>query len=208
MNKLLWLALPALALTACHKAPETAQSGAASDTGAMAADSAESVTPAGGVPTMVPSDAASDAQAADAPANTAATYLAKAGAGDLFEVESSRAVLKTTQDPKIQLFAKTMIADHEESTTMLKGAAKEAKVTVPAPHLMPDQQQSLDAIKTAKGQDADHVYLGAQRDAHAAALNLHKTYAANGDTPQLKTVAGKIVPVVEHHIAMLDKMSG
>ncbi len=207
MNKLYWLALPALVLSACHKAPETAQAAASSDE-AMAADSTNSVAPADGVPTLTSSDAASDVRAADVPGNTAATYLAKAGAADLFEIEASRAVLKTTQDPSVETFAKTMIADHEESTTMLKRAAKAAGIAAPAPHLMPDQQQSLDAIKAAKGKDADHVYQGAQRDAHAAALALHKNYAANGDTPQLKIVAGKIVPVVEHHIAMLDKMSG
>lgn len=213
MKTLLWLALPALTLAACQKAPDAAQGDASTtltaDSSASDSSASDTVTPASGLPSMAPSPTVSDAQAAAGkPGNDPATYLAKAGAGDLFEEESSRAILKTTQDPQIKSFARMMIADHEQSAAILKKAARVADLNVTPPALRPDQQQSLDAIKAAKGKDADHAYLGAQRDAHAAALNLHRTYAANGDTPQLKAAAARIVPVVEQHIAMLDTLGG
>lgn len=195
------LALSTFALSACHKADEDTQAVTTIDS----AD-ASSVTPADGMPTLAGS-AADSAASQTAPGSDAATYLTKAGAGDLFEIESSRAILKTTQNPQIKNFAQMMIKDHEASTTILRKAARSADLNVPKPQLRPDQQQSLDSIKAAKGEAADKIYLGAQRDGHAAALILHKTYAANGSSEPLKTAAGQIAPVVEQHIAALDKLS-
>jgi putative membrane protein len=191
------LALGAMALSGCNKSSDPAQS-------AMS-DSAASAAPADGIPTLAASSGDS-ADANAAPGTDAATYLTKAGAGDLFEIESSRTILKTTQDPKVKSFAQMMVTDHEASTAMLKKAAKSADINVPSPHLTPDQQQTLNSIKAAKGADADKIYVGAQRDGHAAALMLHKTYAANGNVEALKAAATKIAPVVQQHIEMLDKM--
>jgi putative membrane protein len=207
MTRLHWhavsaLALCALNLSACQKSSQDTLSVTSSES-----TDASSVTPGDGTPTLAASSADS-AMADAAPGTDASTYLAKAGAGDLFEIDSSRAVLKTTQDPQVKSFAQMMIKDHEASTAMLKKAARGADINVPAPRLTTDQQQSLDAIKAATGKDADKIYLDAQRQGHAAALALHKSYAANGNSQPLKAAAAQIVPVVEHHAAMLDKMGG
>ena len=52
----------------------------------------------------------------------------------------------------------------------------------------------------------DQKYLEQQRQAHSQALDLMKDYAATGSTPALKSAAGDIVPVVQHHIDMLNGM--
>ena len=142
-----------------------------------------------------------------APAPTdATTYLAKAGAGDKFEIESSRAILDKTQNADIKSFAQMMIDDHGTATAKLKSAAQAAKLTAPPPVLEPKQQQAVDSIKSADGAAADRAYLDAQKTAHQEALALHQGYAAGGDTAQLKTAAGEIAPVVQHHIEMLAKI--
>jgi len=200
MKKLIWLVLPALALSACQKAADEK-----SAAGSNEASDASSVMPEDGMPSMSASAAPSENVDAT-PGKDPGTYLAKAGAGDLFEIESSRAILKTTQDPQVKAFAQMMIRDHEASTTLLKKTAKAADIPVGAPRLQPAQKQSLDAIRAAKGTDADKIYLDAQRDGHAAALMLHKTYAADGNNEGLKAAAAQIAPVVQHHITMLDKI--
>lgn len=137
---------------------------------------------------------------------TASGYLAMAGAGDLFEIESSRAVMAKIDDKAIKDFAQMMIDAHSQSTEKLKAAATKAGLTVAPPTLNPDQQAKLDAIKAATGNAAVTAYIAAQRDAHAAALSLHQGYSQGGDTPALKTAAGEIVTVVQHHIEMLAKL--
>ncbi|MCW2394625.1 MULTISPECIES: DUF4142 domain-containing protein [unclassified Sphingobium] len=140
--------------------------------------------------------------------NDATGYLAKAGAGDLFEIESSRAILAKNPDKPVADFANMMVDAHGQSTAKLKAAAEKAGLTVTPPALDANQQAKLDAIKAAEGTAATTTYLTAQREAHAAALALHQGYAANGDTPALKAAAGEIAPVVQKHIDMLAKMPG
>ncbi len=145
-----------------------------------------------------------DASASAATDDT--TYLAKAGAGDLFEIESSKAVMAKTEDAAVRDFARMMITAHTESTANVKAAATKAGLTVAPPQLDADQRAKVEAIGTASGDAAVRTYLDAQREAHAAALALHQSYAQDGQTAPLKAVAGEIVPVVQSHIDMLAKL--
>jgi putative membrane protein len=144
---------------------------------------------------------------ADAPTD-AADYLAKAGAGDLFEIQSSNAVLAKTGNAAVKMFANMMIDHHTKSTEKLTAAAKADGVPVSPPALDPLQQSMLDEIKAASADKIDAVYKTHQAKAHNAALALHRGYAAQGDKPALKRAAGEIVPVVQKHIEELGKLPG
>ena len=134
----------------------------------------------------------------------AATYLKKAGAGDLYERQSSQAALQQASDPRVKRFAEQMIADHRKSTADLKAAAAAAGVQVPAAALEPAQRAMVDALKPLSGAAFDKLYLDQQKQAHTAALALHRGYAEKGDKPALRETAGKIAPVVARHLEMLN----
>lgn len=193
MQRLIMMTLPALALAACDTArapaPDDAMLGndvvGTMDTDMMANSMA---TAAMDNPTDAPS------------------YLARAGASDLFEIESSRAVLAKAQDADIRKFAQQMIDQHTASTDKIKAAAQEAGMTVPPPTLTPDQQKMLDEIEAASAENVAAVYLADQRAAHDAALALHRTYAERGDAPALKKAASEVASVVAEHIEMLENM--
>jgi len=185
MNRMLWIALPTLALAGCNRAAPPPVENAALD------NSAET----------------NAAASAPVPVTDAATYLTKAGAGDLFEIESSRAIADKTGNAGIKAFAQMMITDHGKSTARLKAAAREAGLTAPTPSLDPAQQQTLDAIRNATGTAADSAYLDAQRTGHSEALALHSGYAVGGDTEPLKKAANEIAPVVQHHIDQLARLT-
>lgn len=136
----------------------------------------------------------------------AAGYIASAGAGDMFEIESSKALLARSTSADAKRFANEMIDAHTKSTAKIKAAAKEAGLTVSTPTLDTMQQQMLDEIKAAPTDRIDAVYFADQSKAHAAALALHEHYAANGDTPALKKAASEIAPVVRQHIAEIEKL--
>ncbi|MBE1529871.1 putative membrane protein [Sphingopyxis sp. OAS728] len=138
----------------------------------------------------------------------AAGYIAKAGAGDLWEIESSKALLAKSARADVKKFAEMMIDHHGKSTAKVKAAAAAASIKVNPPVLDASQQASLNEIKNADATTIDSVYLRHQQTAHDAALALHRAYATNGDTASLKTAAGEIAPVVEQHIAELQNLSG
>ena len=137
-------------------------------------------------------------------AQTPSTYVAKAGAGDLFEKTSSQLVLGSTKDAKVRSFATLMVQDHSKSTAMVKAAAAKSKVKVAPPQMTPDQRAKIAALTKTMGDARDRLYWEQQKAAHAEALALHQGYAASGTSEPLKTAAAKIVPVVKHHIEMLN----
>ena len=149
------------------------------------------------------------AAALAAGAATAATptreYLMKAGASDLFEKKSSTLELQSG-DPKIRDFAKQMIADHTKSTAMVKSAALHSGLHPKPPMLDAKQKSDYAALTAAHGGDRDQLYISQQKAAHQDALALQQDYADSGARPKLKMVASNIVPVVQHHIEMLNGM--
>lgn len=140
-----------------------------------------------------------------AQAMTSAEYVAAAGAGDTYEIQSSQAVLQTTQDPKIRSFAQMMVTDHTRSTAQLKAAALTAKVKA-RPVLTPAQTEMIAQLRAQTGTARDQAYIAQQKQAHQQALTIHSSYAEGGRNIALKTVASRVVPVVQHHIDMLKTM--
>ncbi|MBE1526896.1 putative membrane protein [Sphingopyxis sp. OAS728] len=164
---------------------------------AETADVADATVPEAGSPPAAPPAAA---------VVDAATYIGKAGAGDLWEIESSKALLAKSANADVKRFAEMMIDHHTKSTAKVKAAAAEARLEVPIPKLDAAQQKMLDEIKAADVAGVDAVYLAHQKTAHDAALALHQGYATSGDTGSLKKAASEIVPVVEAHRADLAKL--
>jgi len=133
-------------------------------------------------------------------------FVAKAGASDLYEKQSSQLVLASTRDPGVRRFASEMIRDHTKSTQMVKSAAMRSGLHPKPPMLDGKQRAMLTDLRRARGRDRDHVYLDQQRQAHAEALSLMQDYASTGSAPALRKAAGNIAPVVQHHIDMLSHM--
>lgn len=137
---------------------------------------------------------------------TAPAYVKAAGASDKYELDSSKLVLATTKNEALRTYANMMITDHTKSTADVKAAATGAGMTVAPPMLDATGMRNVAALRVLKGTARDRLYVMQQKTAHQKALALHQGYAANGDTPALKTVAGAIVPVVQHHGEMLASM--
>ncbi|WP_174297830.1 DUF4142 domain-containing protein [Sphingomonas bacterium] len=160
--------------------------------GSAGAQTAPQGAPAGTDPMMMPT--------------TAPDYVKAAGAGDKFEIDSSKLVLQSTKDAQVRSFAHKMIADHTKSTAMVKVAARKDGVAVMPPMLNPMQTQMLDDIRAATGKARDAVYMQDQGTSHDASLQVQQSYASGGDKPALMATAAKIVPVVQSHIDMLNAM--
>jgi putative membrane protein len=137
----------------------------------------------------------------------AAAYVSQAGASDLWEIESSRAVLAKSDRADVKRFAQMMIDHHGQSTQKVKAAAASARVTAAPPSLDANQRRMLDEIKAVDASAIDAVYIKHQRSAHDAALALHSGYAERGDNESLRRAARDIVPVVEAHRAELGRLA-
>jgi putative membrane protein len=137
----------------------------------------------------------------------APAYMAMAGSSDQFEIQSSQLAMQMSQNPGVRNIANMLIADHTRSTQMVVAAAQSARITPPPPALLPQHQALLDQLRASgMGASFDMAFRDIQIQAHQQALTLHQNYAAQGDVPALRTVAGQIVPVVQNHLNMLQML--
>jgi putative membrane protein len=136
----------------------------------------------------------------------AAGYVAKAGASDQYEIQSSQLAQQKASSSAVRRFGQMMIEHHTMTTQQVTDAARRAGMTPPPPMLEPHQQAMLDELRGVSGAAFDTAYVRQQRLAHDEALALHSGYAKNGDTPALRTVARTAVPIVRRHIAQLRSL--
>ena len=136
----------------------------------------------------------------------APTYVMKAGAGDQYEIQSSRLLLASTKNAKLQSFASMMVADHTKSTADVKAAAMRAGLHPAPPKLDATGTKDVAALRATTGTARDRLYVEQQKAAHERALTLHQTSAQTGAAAPLKTIAASIAPVVEMHIGELSSM--
>jgi putative membrane protein len=174
-------ALAAISLAACGQ--KTDANGAATPAEQAATPNAN---PAATVPT-----AADETQAA--------TFVDKAAASDMFEIEAAKLAQTKSSNAEVQAFADMMIKDHTKSTADLKKAIVDSGAAVTPPAALPaDMQSKLDALKASATFDKD--YVSGQVDAHQQALDLLQRYAQDGDTPAIKAYAAATAPVVQTHL--------
>jgi putative membrane protein len=69
--------------------------------------------------------------------------------------------------------------------------------------MLPLHVQMVARLQGRTGADFDREYARQQLVAHQQALALHTNFAARGDTPALRAVAGAAVPVVTQHLNMV-----
>lgn len=141
-----------------------------------------------------------------APTPPAPTFLMFAGAGDLYEIQSSQLVLQTTQNPDIRRFAQMMVEHHTKTTQDAAAAAMRAGMTPPTPMLDAPKMAMLASLQKYDGVERDRLYLAQQMMAHKEALGLMKTYAETGDTPELKAAAQTTIPIVQSHLSMVERL--
>ncbi len=130
----------------------------------------------------------------------AMAYVAKAGAADLFEIQSSQLATSRARRPQVREFAQMLVTDHTRSTQMVADAARSDGLSPRPPMLEPAQRSMLRQLERARDRDFDRLYLNQQIPAHQQGLALHRNYARNGEGRALRRTAGDIVPVVQHHL--------
>ncbi len=124
---------------------------------------------------------------------TASAYVAKAGASDKYEIESSKLVMGSS-NAKLKSFAEMMVTDHTKSTADVVAATKADGMTRGAPKLTAKQAAMIVDLKKVLGAERDSLYTTQQTAAH-------------GDKAHLMATAGKIVPGVQQHLSEVKGMT-
>jgi putative membrane protein len=135
---------------------------------------------------------------AQAPAANDAEFVAKATAGNAFEVEEAKLAVQRATDPRLKSFAQRMITDHADALKKLNDAAGNVNVA-PTTTLDTPHQAMLDNLRTFNGADFDKIYKADQVASHAETVALLSDYDQTGKNSALKSWAKHSLPVVKDH---------
>ncbi|MEO6041965.1 MAG: DUF4142 domain-containing protein [Croceibacterium sp.] len=135
-----------------------------------------------------------------------ARYMGLAAASELFEIEAAQVALTRARRPDVRAFAEMLLRDHTRSAQALASAAQRGGFVAPAGILDAGQRQMLNQLQNAGPETADALYLRQQEAAHGAAYDLHRAYALNGDSTELREFAAMAAPIVREHLAAAQRL--
>lgn len=179
------VASPAMAQTPSSSTPGTSQG-----------------TPATGAQHTAPAAAAS-ANAAGTSKLSASEFVKQAAMSDMFEIQSSQAVMNKTQDQKVRDFAQHMVRDHTAADNKLKAAAKGQNVPT---SLDQEHTDKLKQLQQANGGDVTATYVNMQVAGHRQAVQMFENYAQNGDDAALKQYAQQTLPTLREHLQEITQL--
>ena len=134
-------------------------------------------------------------------------FLAQAESANQFEIQSSQLALQASQNAMVRNFANVLIADHMQLGQAVAAAAAAARLTPPAPTLLPAQQAALDQLRASGiGPSFDMAFQQAQIQAHQQGIQLMQNYSTSGDVASLRSAAANAIPMMQRHLSMAQSL--
>jgi putative membrane protein len=159
---------------------------------------------------------ATSGTAARADAKADASKLARADAGMLgdlaqanrAEVEAGQMALEKSQNADIKKFAQMMVDDHTKALGEVESLAQSKNVKLPDGVGAVHRTKAV-ALKALSGNTFDNQY--AKRAGvgdHESTVKLLKKVQADAKDADVKALATKMLPTVEHHLDMAKALPG
>lgn len=135
---------------------------------------------------------------------TADAFAAEAARSDMYEIQSGQLAQTKAVSPMVKQMGAMLVKDHTMTTQKLMDTLTAVGRPMNAPGLDGRRRDMIQQLEAAQGAEFDRLFHQQQLMAHQEALALHRGYAANGDVPQLRTVAAQAAEVVQGHLQHLQ----
>ncbi len=133
-------------------------------------------------------------------------FVTMAAMSDMTETKASELAQTNGSSQAVKDYGKQMIADHEKTSTELKGIVGPKSVTPPATLDKP-HQDSVDKLSKLSGNDFDKAYVKQMVSDHKSAVSLFEKESKSGKDGELQAFAGKSLPTLQNHLKMAQDMS-
>lgn len=131
---------------------------------------------------------------------TADGFVADAAIGDLYEIQAGQLAQQMGRSNGVRRLGAQMVRDHTQMSSYLRAALPAAGVPGPPPAELDARRQRMIGELRNAADWFDRTYLAQQQAAHQEMLLVMNGYAATGDNPTLKSLAGRIAPIVKAHL--------
>ncbi len=124
----------------------------------------------------------------------------------LAEIETGRLALEKTQNPQVRSFAQQMIDDHTRALQELQQLGQKKQMTLPTETDF-QHKAIATALRILSGDTFDRQYIRQVGvNDHRRTVDLLMKMQQTARDPELKAQAGKMLPVVQRHLAMAREM--
>lgn len=155
-------------------------------------------------PTPAPAAKAEDASKLDRSDRKMLEELAQ---GNMAEVDAGKMALEKSQSAEVKKFAQQMVDEHGSSLADVQALARAKNVTLPdGPGAMAKTKAM--ALKALSGKlfDTEYAKRAGVGD-HESTVKLLQKIQKDGKDSDLKALAGKMLPAVEHHLEMAKALA-
>lgn len=133
-------------------------------------------------------------------------FVMRAAQSGMAEVEASRAAATRAANGKVRDFAQQMVRDHTASNEELMRIAQSKGIQL-GTELDPEHRQRVEALMALQGDEFDRAYMqdmGVR--AHEEAVQLFERQAREGQDPDLRAFAGRMLGALRQHLAMAEQL--
>lgn len=152
------------------------------------------------------SSGSNSATAANASSSADQQFLENAIKGNRAEVELGRMMESKATDPQVKQFAQLMVKDHSEALNQVQQLAQK-KSSASASGLPPDAQDLKQKLSQEHGAQLDKDYVNGMLQDHQKDVKEYQDEAQNGQDPQVKQWAGKMVPKLQEHLQKVEALN-
>lgn len=134
-------------------------------------------------------------------------FMAQLAQTNIAEIEGAKVARSKSKNERVLSFAKTMSEDHSKALDEITAMAKIKNVKIPA-NADIKHQAALAKLKLLNGEQFDKEYISqAGVNDHKEAKELVSKVSSEAKDPDLKALAEKLAPTIEHHLQMAEKFS-
>src|SRR2546429_4055644 len=150
-------------------------------------------------------DASSNAKSAKASSGQVsaadASFMKKAAAGGIAEVEMGKLAQDKASSADVKAFGKRMVDDHSKANDELKSLASQKGVDVPSE---PGAKEKADMARLSKlsGAEFDRAYMKEMVNDHKKDVAEFQKESQSAKDADLKSWAGKTLPTLKEHLKM------
>ncbi len=130
-----------------------------------------------------------------------AHFIVAAADGGAYEIAAARLALKHSSDKRVKEFATMMIKDHTKWGDEVMEYAKSKNITVPD-SLSNDKKEIIKDLGEKGNNKFDVKYMDKVKKDHKNDLDAFTDAETNTKDATLKTMLGKIIPGIKHHLEM------
>ncbi|MDB5930382.1 MAG: hypothetical protein JWR60_2089 [Polaromonas sp.] len=173
---------------------------------ACASAGLQAATPAAGTSGDMPGPAR--VPAGSALTATERSFMTRAAASGLYEVEASTLATQKAASPAVKAFADMLVRHHTDANSELMKIGSQHKIALPARAQLPAAKQAvINRLSKSSGTGFDRDYLRTVGIAdHQADIKLFEQASRTTRNPALKAWVDKNLPVLRQHLSQAQQI--